>query len=268
MFKDYVLTKKDFEAVEEGIKTAYSEDMKHVFPRGLGDLDLASYDFKFIYLWSRSDYEGLEKIKDSVCRFKIYRIPHNLSLVNDDYGRISLTTGGIKIGGTIFKNLPAAINIQCAPLTARTKLKIYRYNTPAEEVSYEESHYRAIIVHEFGHYYFDQNVQHPFPKQLLNLAESSVELSDIELTDLLNPPNLNFLSELFATLVELEVLKVFYPEFLEQAIEGMNFYVKKNLEVSPLERKILLVKDGHPYAKILAPYIFKSFPNWPETLLK
>lgn len=257
MLKDYVFTNKDFEAIEEGIKIAYGEEIKHVFPQGLNDLDLASYDSKFVYLWSRNDYQNLEKIRDSVCRFKIYRFPHKLILVENDYEKISLTTGGIKIGGIIFKDLPTSVNIQCTPITIRTKLRIKQH---------DEAHYRAIIVHEFAHFYFDQHVKHPFPEKLLNLAKSSMDLSESELAGLLNPPNLNFLSELFATLVELEVLKIFYPNFLEKTIEGMNLYVKKGLDVSPQERKILLAKDDHLYAKILAPYIFKSFPNWPEIL--
>lgn len=268
MLEDYILAKKDFEAIEGGIKIAHSEKMRHAFPRGLGDLDLVSYDSKFIHLWSRNNYPNLKKLEDSVCQFKLYHFPHNLTLADGDYEKISLTTGGIKIGGKIFKNLPDPLNIQCAPLTARTKLRINQYNVPVERTSHEEAHYSAIVVHEFGHFYFDQNTKDPLPRRLLHLTKPLAKVSEAELEDLLNPLNLDFLSELFATLVELEVLKIFYPTFLEEAVRGMNLYVRKKLDTSPQERKILLAKDDHLYAKILAPHIFKSFPNWPEKFHK
>lgn len=266
MFENYKFRKEDFEAIEEGIEIAYGEKMKHVFLRGLGDVDLVSYDSRFIYLWSRSDYLKLEKIKDSICKFRFYRYPHKLTLINSDYNKMSWASGGIKIGGIIFKDLPSSLNIHCAPVTARIKFWQNQHKIPTDVVAAEKSHYRAIIAHEFGHYYFSQNIKHPILKQLLKLSNPSTKISDTKLIRLLEPPDLNSLNELFASLVELETLKVFYPKFLRKEIREMTLYVKGTLDKNGLRKKVDLVGDDAVYAKILAPRIFEFFPNWPELL--
>lgn len=266
MFENYKFRKEDFEAIEESIEIAYGEKMRNVFRCGLGNVDLASYDSKFIYLWSKRNYPKLEKIKESVCRFKVYRFPHKLNLVDSDYDRMSWACGGIKIGGIIFKDLPSSCNIHCAPVTARIKFWRKQYKIPISEVVAEKAHYRAIIAHEFGHYYFSQNITHSLLKQLSKLSNPSIKISDAKLIELLEPPDLNSLNELFASLVELETLKVFYPKFVKKEIKGMNLYAQKILNQGMLRRKTDLISDGAVYAKILAPRILESLSNWPKKL--
>ena len=268
MFKSYKFKKEDFTAIEESIAMVYGKKMEHVFLHGLGDVDLTSYDSKFIYLWSRRNYPKIKKIKDSVCKFTVYRFPHKLILTDDDYLKMSWADGGIKIGGRIFRDLPSSYNIHCAPTTARVKLFLKQHEVPASGAAAENAHYRAVIAHEFAHYYFDLNINHPFSKQLLKVSKSSAKLTETKLAKLLKPPAIDSLAELFASLIELETLKIFYPEFLKKEIKGMNLYVKRSLSKTACEKEITPINSSHVYAKIMAPRVLKSFPNWPGLLHK
>lgn len=275
MFENYTFKKQDLKAIERAIGMAYDEKLKHVFARGLGGFDLVSYDSRFIYLWSRNDYPNLEKLKDSVCHFKIYRLPHKRELEGLDFRRMGLITGDFRLGGKYFGKLPQKIFIQATPLTAWLKQLEEIHNIPRKDLPYEKKYYGIILLHEIAHFYFFKKLKFKNTTQgkVLKLAKDLVKghekirpLTKKGLSALFIPKDTRALSEAFSTLVELEATKIFYPKFLKKTIGQMVKYSKKHLEdeVGEIETAI----NANLYGKIVAISIFKSFPNWSERLHK
>jgi len=275
MFKNYIFKKQDFAATEKAISMAYDKKLEHVFLHGLSDFDLVSYDSKFIYLWSRNDYPDLEKFKDSVCGFKIYRFLHKRQLAKTDFAKMGLATGDFRLGGEVFKEIPQKLTVHVTPLTAWIRRIRKSYNIPKKEVPYEKAYYHVILLHEIAHFHFFKkfNFKTPAQEKILKLAKSLVEtpkrvkpLSKSELNELFTPKDIRALGEVFSTLVELEATKVFYPKYLRKTIDQMVKYSKKHLEdeVGDIETAI----NANLYGKIVAIYIFKSFPNWSEEFHK
>lgn len=273
MFENYTFKKQDFTAIERAIGMAYDEKLEHVFARGLDEFDLVSYDSKFIYLWSRNDYPDLEKLKDSVCGFKIYRFLHKRRLAKTDFAKMGLATGDFRLGGEVFKEIPQKLTVHVTPLTAWIRRIRKSYNIPKKDVPYEKAYYHIILLHEIAHFYFFKKLKFKTPTQgkALKLAKILVKnpeeikpLSKKIQDELLKPKDVRAIGEVFSTLVELEATKIFYPRFLKKTINQMVKYSKKHLEdeVGEIETAI----NANLYGKIAAIHIFKSFPNWPEEL--
>lgn len=277
MLKNYVFKKQDFGAIDKAVGMAYNGQLERVFAQGLGNFDLLSYDAKFIYLWSRNDYPHLEKLKNSICRFQIYRFPHNRRLEGPDFVRMGLATGDFQLGGKPFKKVPQKIHVHIVPLTIWLETLKGKHKVSGTDLSLRRAYYPIIILHEIAHFYFFENfsLKTSAQKRTLSLGEGLIEkpkelrgLSKKELAELLKPQDTRALSELFSTLVELEAVKIFYPKFLEKNIKQMATFTArrikdaKDVKVGEIEIAI----NANLYGRILAPYIFKSFPNWPELL--
>jgi len=254
--------------------------MKHIFIHKIEAVDILSFDSKFIYLWSRKNYKQKEKFKDSVENFKIYKLKHHFQFSQNDYrSSIYLSGGGIE--GKIEKMAPREINIIIPPFGAWDRATKEKFNPLSYLREYKEAYYSAIVGHEFAHWYFLQNLRSS-QKRFLNLLQRLIKISkkqkkdflekeiinNKELQFLLNPPSIDFLGELSAFLVGLEIIKIFYPKFLKKALKAMSTYPTKILEKkSPIIKESLLLLNSYFYAYVFAPYVFKSLPEWPKILL-
>lgn len=275
-FSNFSISSNDFQLVEDGIEIAYGK-MGHVFKNGLEGVDVVSYDSKFFYIWSRKSYSGSEKIKDSVEEFKIYRLPHKEKVPKSTYEMLRFGVPGIKLGEKTYDKLPAKINIQAAPASVRLKLRAQRLEKPTKErVYYEEKHYVPIVVHEFGHFYYAKNFSYPYLNQLLELTghlfdelTQQNEALSVQPDTLLAPLDYHALTELYASLVEIEATKIYAPDILSKVLEIMKQYaaglLKKGRE-HPLPTR--LATSPVLYAKILAPYFFQNIPDWPARFFK
>lgn len=276
MFENYNFKKQDFEAIERAVEMAYGKRLGRVFAQGLGDLDLVSYDAKFIYLWSRNNYPYLKKLKDSVCRFNICRLLHNRKLEDLDFTRMGLATGDFQLGGRPFKKLPQKIHVHAVPLTIWLESLKTKHQVSKRDLPFERTYYPIILLHEIAHFYFFENFNFRTPTQrrILELGKELIgnprelrNLSQKELVNLLELRDTRALSELFSTLVELEAVKIFYPKLLEREIEKAAAFTTRRLD-DPKAGKMEVAINANLYGKILAVYIFKSFPNWSEKLHK
>jgi hypothetical protein len=274
MFENYIFEKQDFRAIEKTISMTYDRQLERVFARGLGNFDLISYDAKFVYLWSRNDYSHLEKFKPAVCQFQIYRFLHNRGLEGLDFVRMGLATGDFQLGGRPFNGVPQKIHIHAVPLTIWLDLLEKQHKVPTRDLPFERTYYPIILLHEIAHFYFFENFSFRTSVQesTLVLAQELVKnpkelkiLFQEDLANLLEPLDTRALSELFSTLVELEAVKIFYPKLLEREIQKMAAFTARRFE-DPKVGKIEVAINANLYGKILAAYIFKSFPNWPEKL--
>lgn len=273
MFQDYNFSKKDSERIEEGLKIINSKKMQHIFTHKVGVVDILSFDSKFIYLWSRKNYKQKEKSKNSVENFRVYRLKHCFQISQSDYGGIYLSGGAIE--GKVEKMAPREINIIIPPFGAWDRLTRKKSNPSSYLTEYKEAYYSAIIGHEFAHWYSLQSLRFS-QKKFLNILQKLIEISkkqkkdfwgkeinNKELQFLLNPPSIDFLGELFAFLVGLEIIKIFYPKFFKKTLKTMTTYPGRSLKKkSPETKENLLLLDSHFYAHTLAPYIFKTFQNW------
>lgn len=273
MFQTYNFSKKDFERIAEGLKIINSKKMRHIFSCKVTSIDILSFDSKFIYIWSKRNYKQ-KRFKNSVKNFKIYRLQHNFFLSQDDYKKNIYLSGGI-IEGKIEKKAPREINIVIPPFGAWDQLTRNKSNPLSYLTEYKEAYYSAIIAHEFAHWYFLQDLRRS-QKNFLNVLQklikiskrqkkgfSGKEINNRELKFLLNPPSIDFLGELYAFLVGLEVIKIFYPKFLKKTLKTMTNYPAKILAKKPLEiKESLLFLDSHFYAHALASYLFQLLPDW------
>ena len=275
---NFSISPKDFQLIEDGIKIAYGK-MGHIFKNGLEDVDLVSYDSKFFYIWSRKAYSDLEKIRDSVEGFKVYRLPHQEKIPESTYEMLRFGVPGVKLGEKTYDKLPAKANIQAAPFSARLRFKCYtrEMKKPTKAwVHYEEKHYPPIIVHEFGHFYYAKNFSYPYLNQLLELTDFVLselpqqdKVSHVKPDILLGPLDYHALTELYASLVELETTKIYAPDILDKVLEIMKQYAAGQLKKGrehPLQTR--LATSPVLYAKIIAPYFLQNIPDWSTLFFK
>ncbi|MBI5201929.1 MAG: hypothetical protein HY925_10115 [Elusimicrobia bacterium] len=141
----YHATKKDFSAVQEGIRT-YRKVQDELWP-GAGDVEVALYDARDVFLYShRADYP---LPKSGAWRgFTIYRVPHGEKLTKDDLRGC----GGSKpfVDRALSKATSRDAYFTCVPLGAFVAFQKRRKEGTVYDT--RES-YLATFVHERAHVY-------------------------------------------------------------------------------------------------------------------
>ncbi len=283
MFEEYRATKKDFQAIEEGLKIVWRPEMDFVFKNKdlIGKVVVASYDSKFLYLWTKFKLPRLELLPCRLKDYRAYKIPHRVKLKDEwQLGwRASLSIREFeellpkklqksnfeipKISGGLWKPF---IELQ----KEKKGVKFNHYTT------YES--FLATIVHEFGHVYYNQHKlwYYSNKKENLRYLKNALNLylkKKVAKICLFLPVPLYF-SETFAFCTEYYATDLFFH------------YHKKNLDkfatlqianfIKEEEKKDLEKEDSvfdnekscHLAAAVFGKIILNRYSkNWPEKLL-
>src|SRR3989344_693866 len=85
MFENYKATGKDFQVIEEGIKTVWRPELNFIFKRKafLKNILIVSYDSSFIYLWTDFSIPQPTSRPCSLSDYYAYKIPHTITLKDE-----------------------------------------------------------------------------------------------------------------------------------------------------------------------------------------
>lgn len=157
--KNYLATRDDFKAIEDGIKAVWHPRLDFIFQKKkpIRSTIIISYDSKFIFFWTQKELPGISRIPCSVRNYYAYQIPHQLSLGNELH-RIwyagvvpeieALLPDAIKNSSRF--SVPRISGGLLTPFTTLQKSLPRKHNPYITRESY-----LATIVHEFGHVYWD-----------------------------------------------------------------------------------------------------------------
>jgi len=275
MFRNYIATKRDLEAVEEALGFVLRPKMRFVFSdiSKITKTLIVSYDSKFVYIWSLNP-------------IKLIKIPHNLTILEEWQ---SGWWSGI-ISKQIEKYLPKAITKETkfdSPIISGSLLTPFISLQKAKKVSgnpYTTSEsYLATIIHEFGHIYWNSyKLWWPSnKKENLDYLRLVINLHSPEKKRSL-PKNFSFhspiptyLGEVFAFCTEYYASNHFWKNHKRTS----DLFTKKRLNTlvilekeRDLDRENSVIEptqSPHDYASILGKIILTKYPNnWPEILTK
>lgn len=275
MFENYKATQKDFEAIEEGIKTIWHPKLDFVFKnkKFIKTVIVVSYDCENIYLWSQTKFPKLIPVECSLKQYFAYKIPHHLKISDDyqywwraglqpeellwllfskmksdDYYSTSFVSGGLLI---------PFIKLQ-------KKMKRGKDNP---YTTYES--YLGTIAHEFGHAYWNQKMFATYKKQdtrkILMRAETCYTGQQVTLSKLKIPLPLDYnISEIFAFCTEYQAATLLWLTH-KKAIDQDSSSIIKNLLKTDKVNTIFL--SAHYFAAIFGKLIFSAYPHtWPIKL--
>jgi len=275
MFENYKATKKDFEAIEEGIKTVWHPKLNFVFKnkKFIKTVIVVSYDSKNLYLWSQIKFPKFTPVKCSLKQYVAYKIPHQFK-ISDDYqywwsaglqppelARLLLSK--LKIDESITPFISGGLLI---PFITLQKKRKGRKNNP---YTTHES-YLATIVHEFGHVYYNSKVSLMYKsqeaKEILMHAEACYKGQQVTISKLKIPSPIDYnLSEVFAFCTDYQAATLFWPTHKKAIDKNASFRIKNFLRK---DLPIALFLNSHHFATIVGKLIFSAYPQrWPTKLL-
>lgn len=295
MFENYKATKKDFEAIEEGIKTVWHPELNFVFEnkKFIKKVIVVSYDCENIYLWSQTKFPKLTPVKCSLKQYFVYQIPHRLKISDDyQYG----WSAGLKLRKltrlllpkleTDEKSTPFISGGLLTPFTELQKKMKDRKNNP---YTTRES-YLATIVHEFGHTYWHQHKLWYYSNKkenllLLKTAKSLYSRSNLSQSKReklakipLRFPSLQGmqgLSELFAFCCEYQASMLLWPAHkrnLDIFDATIIEYLLKLEQAKDLDQEDSVLEPSryphHDFALVFSKIIMTLYPKtWPQFLI-
>lgn len=267
MFKDYVATKNDLEAVEEALDLVLKPEMRFVFSdlSKIEKTSIVSFDSLYIYVWQINPVKSVSKIQHNLTIPEGWQSGWWASIVSKKIEKYLPTKDRDPIisGGLL------------TPFITLQKTK----NMPGNPYITRES-YLATIVHEFGHIYWNsyklwwhsnkkENIRN------LHLASSLYTFKERPASpkDSFYLTSPMYLGEVFAYCTEYFVSEYFLKNH------------KKNLDafsINHLDKLINLEKDKnlekedsviepnnspHDFAIISGKTILTNHPNdWPKIL--
>lgn len=284
MFENYSATKRDFEAVEEGVKTVWRKEMNFVFKKKslIRNVIIISFDSKFLYLWTKFKLPHLKTIPCRLKEYYAYKIPHKVKLKDEwqlgwraslfpkQFAKLlpkRLQKSGFKIPKISGGLLEPFIELQ-----KKKKIKDNPYVT--------QKSFLATIVHEFGHIYWnshklwwysDKKENIFYLRMAKQLYEKRKKISKISL----HLPVNSGISELFATCTEYWASELFWPshkkKFDLSAKERLKQLIKSE-EKKDLEQEDSVLepsKNPHDFAFVLGKIVISHYPRtWPLILTK
>lgn len=271
---EYTATENDLGAVEEAIKTVWNPKLSFIFKdkKAIEDTVVISYDSRFIYLWTTKKTPNL------------YKIPHQLPISAElQYAWRTGIAPKIKtLLPDAMKNssrfsIPLISGGLLAPFTTLQK-SFHRKNNPY--TTYES--YLATIVHELGHVYWNQYKLWWYANKKENLEwlktakrfyTKNMEKGKPSKKIPIRLPEIEGLSELFATCAEYQASMFFWPNhqknfdiFASNRIEQL----LKSEETKNLEQEDSVLeprKFPHHFAIVFGKIILNHHPNtWPRLL--
>ena len=265
MFEKYLATKKDFEAVEQGIDFVWRKELDFIFKdRSLiKEATVISCDSKFIYLWSKFLLTILEQIKCNLKDYYAYRIPHSFKIHDKEQQG---WRAGVeeKVWNVLPKKIKKFPTLSGGLLTPFIKIQ-KKKKWPLNPYTTYES-YLATIVHEFGHIYYNQyRNKKAKNSKLLNTALNLCQRKKVGL-------NINLYSflphatEVFAFCVDYTAASIFWPSH-KKDIEKNN--IKWINEIINKKDNIRIEWDSHAFAAVAGKIILTKYPqDWPDRILE
>lgn len=284
MFENYKATKRDFEAIEEGIKAVWQPKMNFIFQNRslIENVVVISYDASFVYLWTKIKLPKLETFTCNLSNYHTYKIPHKIKI--KDEWQVGWRTGlsikqfakllPKKLQKSDFK-IPKISGGLLKPFIELQKKKKGTKLNPY--ITYES--YLATIVHEFGHIYYNQHKLWWYSDKKQNLAylgtaEKLFEGKKIDLGSLkIRTPSPQLWSEVFAFCTDYYAASLFWSKH-KRDIDQMNLIaIKKAIareKPKNLEQQNSLFdeeKSSHLTAAIFGKIILARYPKtWPGIL--
>lgn len=280
MFENYKATKKDFEAIEEGIKTVWRPELDFIFERKnlLKNIVIVSYDSSFIYLWTKLYISHLYRLHCGLSDYYAYRVPHKIKLKDEwQLGwRTSAPAEPLdKLLPEKFQHSQFKISkLNGGLLTPFIELQRKKNIEDNPYITYES--YLATIVHEFTHIYWGQHKLWWYSNKKKNIsflqtAKKLYEGKGIKKT--IYFPMDQGVSELYAFCAEYSVSKLFWPNHKQ----NLDNFIQKRLEklikeerLKDLDREDSVLAPNrypHNFAFVFGKIILSNFPkSWPETL--
>lgn len=290
MFYDYVATKTDFNAIEAGIKACWGDELKTIFTdkKKLAQILIVSYDKSSMYLWASTKLQKYIQTNPMPCRlttYRLYKISHHLQIPDDiqSYWRAGLLPKQLRRTLNNVLNKPNGLSIVSGglltPFLSLQKCKRHPLNPYISSASY-----KATIVHELAHQYFDQYHLWWSSSKQRNLRYLS--LAKAIYTDDYDPPHLGLnlrvpnyglrqvlLSETFAFCTEYTVARRLWPAH-QAALDRFNSWWLERL-ISKEKKNKLLQDDsvldrlpGHDFALVIGRLLLKQSPRtWMKRLL-
>lgn len=273
MFEKYLATKKDFQAIEEGIETVWRPKMNFVFKNKslIENVVPISFDSRFFYFWSSFKIPKLKPIVRSLDNYQVYKASHKLKISEDD--QMGWCANAEKWRSSLPKSLQKnkkAILISGGLLIPFTKIhKKYLAQGYLDIYDSYES-YLATIVHEFAHIYYNSIPLSPLNQQA-NLKYLKAALSLLRGKKIKKLPRIKIYrsfafdvwTEIFAFCAEYHAASIFWPKFKKD----LDDYWVANLQ--PLIQKPSFLTSRHPHslAAIIGKIILAHYPKtWPRIL--
>lgn len=164
MIQNYVATTADFRAIEAGIGACWRDELRDIFKKKafLSRVMIASYDSQFAYLWvtvdTPSNNHRATTMKCCLKGYRAYKIPHKVKISDrvQSYWRAGLLPEQLSSIVRTFlgqaDNIPIISGGLMVPFTALQKHKQRSLNPYITQASY-----KATIIHEMAHQYFNQH---------------------------------------------------------------------------------------------------------------
>lgn len=284
MFENYKATKRDFEAIEEGIRTVWRKEIDFVFKdRSLiENVAIISYDSKFLYFWTKIKLPKLETIPCRVEKFYAYKILHKTKL-KDEWqlgwrAYLSIEQFSKLLPKRLQKSnfkIPKISGGLLTPFIELQKKKKLKNNPYVTRESF-----LGTIIHEFGHIYWsqhklwwysDKNENIRYLRVAKQLYEKEKKIPKISLYF----PVITGVNELFATCTEYWTSELFWPTHKQ----NLDTFAKKQLEklIKEERKKDLEQEDSvleptrnpHDFAFVFGKIILTRYPQtWPLMLIK
>jgi len=281
MFENYLATKEDLKAIEEGISTVWLKELDFMFKNRklINNIIVISYDSKFFYVWTKILLPKFNKLSTQLKEYNFYKINHYIKIEDDQQLG---WCAGLKIK-KITQYLPKQLtidNFQYPKVSGSLLGPFIKSHIGQKDAYSTRQSYLATIVHEFGHIYYgqhkldwysDKKENLKYLKTALNLYESKT--IDLKYFKVRIPSYMSF-SELYAFCVEYTTACLFWLRYknkldmenkkiLKQQIKNEN---RNNLNIQ--NSVFESTKGQHIFALTIGKIILSRFPDsWPEKIL-
>lgn len=275
MFENYKATKKDFDAIEKGIKTVWRKEMDFVFKKKsyIKDVAPVSFDSRFFYIWSSSKFPEFKSTPYRFDNYQVYKTPHKLKIT--EYDQMGWCANAEKWKSFLSKPLSEhkkAIYISGGFLTPFTKIHKKHISQGHLDIYSTYESYLATLVHEFGHIYYNsqplstsnKRANLEYLKTALNLFKEK-KIEKFPRIKLYRSFAFEVWTEVFAFCTEYYAVSLFWPKFKKQ----LNDYWKTNLAKFVKNPSLLTSRTSHYLAATVGKILMSRYPqSWPEKILQ
>lgn len=275
MFKNYQATKKDFKAIEDGIKTVWQKELDFVFKEKscIKNVALISFDSKFFYIFSPLKFSKLAPKLYHFDRYYVYKIPHKAKIT--EYDQMGWCANAFKWWNFLPRSLTKCKNIVYISgglLTPFTRIHKKYLTQGYPDVYHTYESYLATIVHEFGHIYYNSQLL-SIPNQKANLEYLKAALSLYKEKEVKKFPRIKIYrsfafetwTEIFTFCAEYYAASLFWPKFKKD----LDSYLKAKLTKLTQNLSLLTSRSPHDLAAVIGKILITNYPkNWPEKILQ
>lgn len=271
MFKNYIATQDDLEAIEDALEYLWRPELDFIF-RDRSKIErtlVISYDSEHVYVWSRDSDE-----------YSVTRISHSLEIEDkfQSYWRANLQPKELLecLPKKWQQNRFAIPKISGGLLTPFIELQ-KKKNRPHNPYATRES-YLATIIHEFGHVHYNAHKLWCYMDvdESLKLLQKALDLyrdDEIEMNNFrIRVPTHQELGELFAFCTDYSAASIFRPQHkkdIDKYFAGVIPNLKNEEKRKDLHKQDSVLNNSHTFAAIVGRLLLSRNPqNWPDILLK